>query len=32
MGLFLAMDAGGTKTQCLIADETRVLARAATGR
>jgi N-acetylglucosamine kinase-like BadF-type ATPase len=31
MGLFLAMDAGGTKTQCVLADETRVLARAATG-
>lgn len=31
MSLFLAIDAGGTRTQCLIADETRVLARAATG-
>jgi len=28
---FLAIDAGGTKTQCLLADETRVLARAMTG-
>jgi N-acetylglucosamine kinase-like BadF-type ATPase len=31
MSLFLAIDAGGTKTQCVIADDTRVLARAATG-
>jgi N-acetylglucosamine kinase-like BadF-type ATPase len=31
MGLFVAIDAGGTKTQCLIADGERVLARAATG-
>lgn len=31
MGLFLAIDAGGTKTRCLLADEKRVLARAATG-
>ena len=31
MGIFVAIDAGGTKTQCMIADETRVLARAATG-
>jgi N-acetylglucosamine kinase-like BadF-type ATPase len=31
MGIFVAIDAGGTKTQCLIADGTRVLARAATG-
>jgi glucosamine kinase len=31
MGLFVAIDAGGTKTQCLIGDETRVLARATTG-
>ena len=31
MSLFLAIDAGGTKTQCLIADGERVLARAATG-
>jgi N-acetylglucosamine kinase-like BadF-type ATPase len=28
---FLAIDAGGTKTQCLLADETHVLARASTG-
>lgn len=31
MSLYLAMDAGGTKTRGLLADETRVLARAATG-
>ncbi len=31
MGIFVAIDAGGTKTQCLIADQTRVLGRAATG-
>ena len=31
MSHFLAIDAGGTKTQCLLADETRVLARATTG-
>ena len=31
MSHFLAIDAGGTKTQCLLADESRVLARAATG-
>lgn len=31
MSHYLAIDAGGTKTQCLLADETRVLARAATG-
>src|SRR5260370_38581618 len=31
MGLFLAIDAGGTKTTCLLADETRVLGRASTG-
>jgi glucosamine kinase len=31
MSLFLAIDAGGTKTRCLLADETRVLARATTG-
>jgi N-acetylglucosamine kinase-like BadF-type ATPase len=31
MSTFLAIDAGGTKTQCLLADETRVLARATTG-
>ena len=27
MGYFLALDAGGTKTECLLADEERVLAR-----
>lgn len=31
MSLFLAIDSGGTKTRCLLADETRVLARATTG-
>jgi glucosamine kinase len=31
MSLFLAIDAGGTKTRCLLADESRVLGRAATG-
>jgi N-acetylglucosamine kinase-like BadF-type ATPase len=31
MGLFVAIDAGGSKTQCLIADRDRVLARASTG-
>src|SRR5580692_1132798 len=31
MSLFLAIDAGGTKTRCLLADESQVLARAATG-
>ena len=31
MPFFLAIDAGGTKTQCLLADSTRVLARASTG-
>jgi glucosamine kinase len=31
MSLFLAIDAGGTKTRCLLADETHVLARASTG-
>ncbi len=31
MSFFLAIDAGGTKTQCLLADETRILARATTG-
>jgi N-acetylglucosamine kinase-like BadF-type ATPase len=31
MSLFLAIDAGGTKTRCLLADETRVLAKAVTG-
>jgi N-acetylglucosamine kinase-like BadF-type ATPase len=30
MSYFLAIDAGGTKTQCLLADETQVLARAST--
>lgn len=31
MSLFLAIDAGGTKTRGLLANETRVLARAGTG-
>jgi N-acetylglucosamine kinase-like BadF-type ATPase len=31
MSLFLAIDAGGTRTQCLLADDTRVLARATAG-
>jgi N-acetylglucosamine kinase-like BadF-type ATPase len=31
MGLFLAIDAGGTKTTCLLADETKILGRASTG-
>jgi N-acetylglucosamine kinase-like BadF-type ATPase len=31
MSYFLAIDSGGTKTQCLLADETRVLARATAG-
>lgn len=31
MGYFLALDAGGTKTECWLADEERVLARATTG-
>jgi glucosamine kinase len=31
MSLFLAIDAGGTKTRCLLADETRVLGHAVTG-
>jgi glucosamine kinase len=31
MGLFLAIDAGGTKTRCLLADEDRVLGRSVTG-
>jgi N-acetylglucosamine kinase-like BadF-type ATPase len=31
MSLFLAIDAGGSKTQCLLADETRILARGSTG-
>jgi N-acetylglucosamine kinase-like BadF-type ATPase len=30
MSLFLAIDSGGTKTRCLLADDTRVLARATT--
>ncbi|MBB5343249.1 N-acetylglucosamine kinase [Tunturibacter empetritectus] len=31
MALFLAIDAGGTKTRCLLADETTILGRAVTG-
>ena len=31
MALFLALDVGGTKTDYLLADETRILARARTG-
>jgi glucosamine kinase len=31
MSLYLAIDAGGTKTRCVLADETRTLAQAATG-
>ena len=31
MSLFLAIDAGGTKTRCLLADNSRILGRAATG-
>jgi glucosamine kinase len=31
MPLYLAIDAGGTKTRCLLADEARILARARTG-
>jgi N-acetylglucosamine kinase-like BadF-type ATPase len=31
MGLYLAIDAGGTKTRCALADDARVLARAETG-
>jgi glucosamine kinase len=31
MGLFLAIDAGGTKTECMLADDARVLARASAG-
>jgi glucosamine kinase len=31
MAFYLALDAGGTKTQCWVADETRVLAKATTG-
>jgi glucosamine kinase len=30
MSLFLAIDAGGTKTRCLLADETQILGRAVT--
>jgi glucosamine kinase len=31
MGLFLAIDAGGTKTECVLADEARELARGSAG-
>lgn len=31
MPIYLAIDAGGTKTRCLLADSTSVLARASTG-
>jgi glucosamine kinase len=31
MGLFLAIDAGGTKTRCLLADDEQILGRAITG-
>jgi len=31
MSLFLAIDAGGTKTRCLLADETQILGHASTG-
>jgi glucosamine kinase len=31
MALFLAIDAGGTKTRCLLADEAKILGRAVTG-
>jgi len=31
MSHFLAIDAGGTKTRCLLADETRILGHAVTG-
>ena len=31
MSLYLAIDAGGTKTDCLLADDHRILARASTG-
>ncbi len=31
MSLYLAIDAGGTKTRALLADETKIIARAATG-
>jgi glucosamine kinase len=31
MAIFVALDAGGTKTRCWVADETRVLGRASAG-
>jgi N-acetylglucosamine kinase-like BadF-type ATPase len=31
MGLFLAIDAGGTKTRCVLADDEKILGRAITG-
>ncbi len=31
MPYYLAIDAGGTKTSCLLADDTRILARSSTG-
>jgi glucosamine kinase len=31
MAIYVALDAGGTKTQCWVADETRVLGRATSG-
>jgi glucosamine kinase len=31
MSLYLAIDGGGTKTTCLLADDTRILARASSG-
>src|ERR1700679_1147255 len=31
MAIYVAIDAGGTKTQCWVADETQVLGRAAGG-
>ena len=31
MGYYLAIDAGGTKTECLVADETQILGRASCG-
>lgn len=31
LAYFLAVDAGGTKTRCVLADETKMLARASTG-
>jgi glucosamine kinase len=31
MSLFLAIDAGGTRTRCVLADETQILARASGG-